>query len=76
MARYQIETAKGPIIVEGPAGLSGPEVIDIYNDRLKTATSRRVSEFEGAPARPVRGSSWCCRNYRTQSTSRGLRLFR
>jgi hypothetical protein len=48
MARYQIETAKGPIIVEGPAGLSGPEVIDIYNDRLKTATSRRVSEFEGA----------------------------
>jgi len=48
MARYQIETAKGPIIVEGPAGLSGPEVIDIYNNRLETATTRRVSEFEGA----------------------------
>ena len=48
MARYQIETAKGPIIVDGPAGLSGPEVIDIYNNRVGTATARRTSEFEGA----------------------------
>ena len=48
MARYQIETAKGPIIVEGPAGLSGPEVIDIYNNRVDTATARRTLEFENA----------------------------
>ncbi len=48
MARYQIDAPKGPIIVEGPAGLSGPEVIEIYNNRIKTATKRRVSEFESA----------------------------
>ena len=46
MPTYELNTAKGPIYVEGPPAATKEQIIAIYNSSIQTATDNRVNQFE------------------------------